>query len=489
MTTNAFFREPGRPALRPDAAGILHLGLGNFHRAHQAVYTAQAVEAHGGPWGIVGAASRSHRVTDPMRAQGGQYSVLTLAPDGPSAEVMNIHTDLLVAAEEPERLTGLLASDAIRIVTLTVSENGYTYSHSRDGLDVDDPTVRSDLAGNSPGTVVGQLVRGLRARLASGGTPLAVVSCDNMNENGVLLGRMVTQFVQEESSAQSETDELLRWLAASVTFPSTMVDRIVPGTEDLHRRMSLELTGRADRVPVAAEPFTMWVLQDQFPGGRPQWEVGGAIFTDDVRSYELLKLRMLNASNSMLSYLGMLSDTPFIADVLTRERVRPVVEQMMRAEMLPTFAVPEAIDVDLYIDQLFARFGNRAVGDRSTRVASDGSAKLPVRITEPVLHHHDQGRAPAGLALLAAAYLRTYCYSDSYEVSVTGAPSDPRAVELAELGRAHRAPADLVQAVLVDSGIFPPELARAEGWLQAVTGMLVTLRTRGVDAAIADALQ
>jgi fructuronate reductase len=267
-----------------------------------------------------------------------------------------------------------------------------------------------------------------------------------------------------------------------------MVDRIVPATENRHREISTSLIGIRDNAPVPAEPFTMWVLEDDFAAGRPDWASSGAIFTKDVRSFELVKLRLLNSSNSLLSYLGLLAGNKFIAEGFANPRFRPVVEQLMRDEMLETITVPDLIDVEAYIDQLFERFSNLQMEDRTIRVASDGSTKLPVRITEPVLHHHAHGGSSPVLALLMASYLRTFCDSGAYPAESTGQPDDPFAGVLADLGARTHSAADLVHSVVFDSGIFSPALGEATEWLDVVVEMLETLRSHGVDSAIDSAL-
>lgn len=474
------------PRRRPEEAGILHLGLGSFHRAHQAVYTAAALDREPGPWGITGVASRSRAVVDALKRQDRKYGVLTMGPEGSSVDVIGVHRALYTAAEDPTRLAGDLAAPATRIVTLTVTERGYSYSPTRDGLDLDAAPVRQDLAGAPPRTVVGQLAGGLAARFRAGGAPLAVVSCDNLSENGRMLRRLVHEFVSEAGGP--DAGDLLTWLDREVAFPCTMVDRIVPATEDRHRELSVQLTGRPDRVPVPAEPFSMWVLEDLFPAGRPAWEAGGAVFTDRVRDYELLKLRMLNASNSLLAYLGLLRGEATIASALGHPPIRRVVEQLMRPEMLSTFAVPDDVDAEEYAAQLLTRFGNAAIGHRTGQVGSDGSHKIPIRVSEPVLHHHARGQVPGATALLVAAFIRTFSDPTATVLPQDMRALDPRADDLAELRRRHTSPEDLARAVIIDSGIFPRRLAEATGWVARVGELLAVLADQGVDAAAGAAL-
>ena len=483
MTAEAFRDCPRLPQDRPATAGILHLGLGNFHRAHQAVYTAAAVEEHPGEWGIVGVASRSHRVVDPMRDQELAYSVITMDSDDATAMVLNIHTDVMVAAEDAERVLDTMARETIKIISLTVSEEGYSYSQRLGGLDTASEGIRRDLAGEgAPETVIGQLAEGLRRRFLAHRAPVAVMSCDNLAENGRLTRALVREFIQVRAARGHE--ELLDWLDESVRFPSTMVDRIVPSTEERHQELAFQLTGYRDAAPVPAEPFTMWVIEDDFPAGRPRWEVHGAVLTDELLAYELMKLRILNASNSMYAYLGLIDGLSFIAESAARAGFREVVEKLMRHDMLPTFEPPSTVDTESYIAQTLGRFANRGVAHRTTQVGSDGSNKLPVRITEPVLHHHRAGQVPEAIALLAALYIQVFTNPGSYDHVATGRPTDPRSQLLADLGSAASSSEDVVRAVLIDSGIFPPALAEAEPWIRRVVAVHELLATEGVDAAI-----
>lgn len=442
---------PTLPRRRPEAAGILHLGLGNFHRAHQAVFTARALDAEPGPWGIVGVANRSRRVVDAMAQQGNRYSVLTLDPEGPTCEVLDLHLDTLVMAEEPGRVVDLVADPDIRVVTLTITEKAYQRP----------PDDAAGEAGRGP-WVVELLARGLRARLAAGGEPIALVSCDNVSANGRTLRAAVTEVLEEEPGSA----EVLSWVSRSVGFPCTMVDRIVPATEPRHVEVVRSVTGLEDRAPVPAEPFSAWVMEDDFPGGRPAWDRAGAVFVDDVAPYELLKLRVVNTTNSLLAYLGLLLGEELIADTLNRHPdVAGVADRMVRHEMLPTFA-PPPLEVDGYLEQLWARFGNAAVGHRTAQVASDGSVKLPIRIVDPVLHHHRRGDVPIGLALLAAGYVHVFT-RPATELAVPVGPEDPWSEHLRHLGETHRDSHDLVRAVLT-MGPFGTGLAAAAPWLAAV---------------------
>jgi fructuronate reductase len=451
---------PHAPGRRPHEAGIVHLGLGNFHRAHQAVYTARALDAAPGPWGVVGVASRSRRVVEAMRTQDGLYTVLSLAPHSVPPLVVGVHTELLVAADQPEEVVARLADPRTRIVTLTVTEEAYAPSS---------PTIAL-------------LARGLERRLQAHAEPLAVVSCDNLPANGERTRALVLEAVETLGG------ELRDWTARSVAFPATMVDRIVPATDDGHRALVPELLGVEDAVPVPAEPFSMWVLEDRFPAGRPQWEAAGAIFSDEVGRYEDLKLRLLNGTHSLIAYLAILAGARTIAEALERREIRLAAEHVMRQEYLPTVIVPSGLDVERYMEDLLARFANPALGHRASQVASDGSLKLPARITGAVLDHHAAGRVPRLIGLTVAAYIRCLCTPDCYDATAQGTIHDPYGERLRQLGRRARDSRSLVDAVLAE-GILAASLVEATPFADAVGELHDVLVRHGHRAAIDAALR
>jgi fructuronate reductase len=474
------------PAHPPARTGIVHLGLGNFHRAHQALYTARALEHEPGPWGIVGVASRSRRVSDALRAQDGLYCVLELGGERPAALVVGVHGELLVAADDPLAVVARLADPATRIATLTITEQGYTARAAAGGLNTDLAQVRNDLAGAPPRTTIGLLARGLQARWRGNGEPMAIVSCDNVARNGEHTRALVLEFVG--LLAEPDAAQLGAWVERSIGFASTMVDRIVPATLPEHRARVAALVGLHDAAPVAAEPFSMWVLEDRFPAGRPRWEAAGAIFSDEVERYEQLKLRLLNATHSLIAYLGLLAGQPSIAQAIARPEIRLAAEHVIADELRPSLQAPAQVDVARYVDELFARFGNAAVDHRARQVASDGSAKLPVRLTDAVLHHVDRGAVPRMLALTVAAYIRCLATPGAYDAGRLGIVADPERDRLEDLGRRARDSHELVQAVF-ELGIFAPALARATAFVEAVAELHAVLVAHDHHAAIEAALR
>ncbi|NMF28931.1 MULTISPECIES: mannitol dehydrogenase family protein [Cellulosimicrobium] len=392
MTTR--LHRGGPPSLRPapvDPAevGIVHLGIGAFHRAHQAVVTEDAALATGEDrWGILGVTQRSEAVRDQLRPQGGVYTVLTVGTREATARVIGSVTDVAWPAEETPRILATIAARTTHIVTLTVTEKGY--ARRADG-DLDADAVRDDLgllaaeetgegADQEPGpatTAVGLLVRGLAARRRAGGAPLTVVSCDNLADNGRVLARLVRQAV--DAALPGRTGDALRsWLASAVTFPCTMVDRIVPATTSAHRGEVAELLGARDEGVVVAEPFLQWVVEDRFAGPRPAWELGGATLTSDVAPYERAKLRLLNGAHSYLAYAGSLAGHATIADAVA-DPVLAAGARALQADALETLEAPEGVDLPAYAEALLGRFANPATGHATRQVAMDGTSKIPVR--------------------------------------------------------------------------------------------------------------
>jgi fructuronate reductase len=232
----------------------------------------------------------------------------------------------------------------------------------------------------------------------------------------------------------------------------------------------------------------MWVLEDRFPAGRPRWEVAGAVFSDEVERYEQLKLRLLNATHSLVAYLGLLAGDRAIAGAIARPEIRAAAEYVIDADLRPTLEAPDGIDVPRYVDALFARFANAALDHRTCQVASDGSAKLPARITAAVLHHTVRGAVPRALALTVAAYIRCLATPEAYDAATLGAVTDPRGgAELAALGRRARGSGELVAAVF-ELGIFPADLREATAFVDAVAELHAVLVAHGPRAAIEAAI-
>lgn len=458
-------------------AGIVHIGLSNFHRAHLAVYTAKAVAAAGGDWGIA-ATTRRRGIADPMWEQDMLYSVVDFAPGTAAITVPAIHTDILTTTDCLDLVVAAIAKPTIRIVSLTITEAGYKVSGRTGGLDLDNPQVRADLAGNPPRTAVGQIAAGLLRR---GSEPVTLLSCDNMTASGALLQRLLQEYAAALGGSQGET--LSAYINTHASFPNSMVDRIVPASDERVRMMAMQRLGAIDAIPVAAEPFTMWVMEDRFVAGRPAWEAHGAVFSDEVPGYETLKLRYLNGSHSLLVYLGALAGCRTIPDARFTPFIEKAVRQLL-AEYEPTFALPVAVDGPAYIEQLMGRWSNTVLGDLCSRVGTDGSAKLPQRITQPVNYYRERGIVPQQLALLVAAWLACLAPLQGFDPGPYAQQmADPRRQLLAQLAVNASSGTDLAHALFHDTDIFSPTLAEHEAYVRRVGELLDIIIKHGVAAA------
>ncbi|MGS0685424.1 mannitol dehydrogenase family protein [Nakamurella sp. GG22] len=378
---------------------IVHLGLGNFFRAHQAWYTAHAADA--AQWGIAAFTGRSTALADALTAQDGLYTLITRAATGDSCEVVGS-----VSAAHPgpdvAAWLGYLADPDVRIVTLTVTEAGYVRG-ADGGLDTGHPDIRGDVAAlrgtagdaDAVRTTPGRLVAGLAARCDAGAGPLAVVSCDNLPENGAAAARVVRDL------AALVDPELADWIGQHVSFVTTMVDRITPATTAEDAASAAALTGRADAAPVVTEPFTEWVLSGDFPLGRPAWEDAGARFVDDITPFEERKLWLLNGGHSLLAYAGSARGHLTIAEAVTDPVCRDWLLQWW-AEASAHLTLPVQ-EVAAYREALLERFANPRIRHLLAQIAADGSQKLPVRILPTIGRERAQGRLPiAALRVLAA---------------------------------------------------------------------------------------
>jgi fructuronate reductase len=465
----------------------VHLGLGNFHRAHQAVYTDTAVTARGGDWGIIGVSSRSSAIPDAMHAQDMLYTVVEISPEGSKFSVPRVHTDAFTAAANPDRVVNAIGDAGTRIVSLTVTENGYNYTPATGSLNLEDPAIRHDLLHpDSPGTPIGQIVRGLQHRARTHGAPVTILSCDNLADNGHHTQRLVREFASLLPPA--EAAEAIAFIDARASFPSSMVDRIVPATTDHYRKLVAEHCGYTDRIAVPAEPFTMWIVEDNFIAGRPAWEAGGAVFSDEVAGYEQLKVRLLNGTHSLIAYLGALSGAVTIPDSVSHTHIELAARAVLRNEYLPSVSVPAGVDVEAYEEQLFSRWRNTALGHRTSQVGSDGSVKLRQRIPLPALQMLDEGEMPHLLALTTAAYLSCLAPLAGFDPGPQAhAMEDPARGLLTGLATHSRSGHDLAGKVLGDHHLLGEELAERTEFIDRTGQFIDIIHSAGPLAAIAEA--
>ncbi|MBL6929172.1 MAG: mannitol dehydrogenase family protein [Rhodospirillales bacterium] len=460
--------------------GIVHLGVGAFHRAHQEVYTDTVLAGGSTEWGICGVDLMGPEVRDKLAPQEYLYTVATQSLKGQSLRVVGAMQEMLVGPEDPEALLVRMCDPAIRIVSITATEKGYCHDPASGKLNFDHPGIKADLATpDRPTTVVGYVATALRRRRDAGTQPFTVMSCDNLFQNGKIARMAVI------SLAEALDAKFGKWVSDNVAFPCTMVDRITPTTTpDDIARVEADL-GAADAWPVVCEPFMQWVIEDNFPTGRPAWEDAGAEIVADVEPFEYMKLRHLNGSHSALSYLGSLAGYETIAACMEDEAYVKFMRTMMDEEITPTLDMPEGVDVEAYKDSLVERFTNPAIKHRTAQIAMDGSQKLPNRICGPVRERLAEGRSISHLALVVAAWMRFVTGVDENGKSFDVA--DPIAAQLKKIAdKAGNDPAALVKGYLAVSEVFGDDLRKAWPFVDAVTVWLNLLYAKGAAAAVAE---
>jgi fructuronate reductase len=377
----------------------VHLGLGNFFRAHQAWYTDRAPDAAG--WGIAAFSGRSARLPDALTAQEGLYTLVTRAGDRDRFDVVS-SVSRAHAGGDHDAWLGYLRAPEVRGITITVTEAGYVL-RSDGGLDRDRPEIRADVEAlrSDPTapvrTAPARLLAGFAARRAADAGPIALIPCDNVSDNGAIANRSVLDLAEM-------VDEGLRtWLDTSVSTVTTMVDRITPRTTSDDLRVVADATGLDDQAPVVTEPFSEWVLSGAFPGGRPGWDDAGVTITGDIGPFEQRKLWLLNGAHTLLAYAGAARGHPTVADAMTDDACRGWLEQWWdeAARHLPQ---PDA-EISAYRAALVERFANPRMHHRLDQIAADGSQKVPIRILPVVRLERSAGRMPQGALRVVAAWV------------------------------------------------------------------------------------
>jgi fructuronate reductase len=460
-----------RDKLQP---GIVHLGLGAFARAHTAVFTEEAMLASGdSEWGIVGVTQRSDTVARQLAPQDGLFTVAERGEGAAPVRVVSSIVEAVSGRDNPQAVVDRIAAASARIITLTITEKGYRFDPSTGNLNLNDGEVQADLAGRPPQTAIGQIARGLQQRAQAGAGPLTVVSCDNLPGNGELTGTLVRNFTA--ALPPGEREPLLAWLKENVTFPSTMVDRMVPATTPADLAHVERELGLRDEAAVVAEPFKQWVIEDKFAAGRPRWEDAGALFSSDVAAWEAAKLRLLNASHSMLAYLGLTAGKKTISDAVGEDAFLVACRRMMAEEVLPTIALPAELDGDQYCSEVLRRFANPALGHTTAKVGSDGSQKIGLRLLPTVRGTLSAGREPQWAALALAAWMHHVA------TTASGDLDDPLASELHAALPATRSAATVVPALLGFRRVFGQDLEQHEGFKELLLHWYGIIETDGLD--------
>lgn len=412
------------------AVGIVHFGIGAFHRAHQAWYTDFALSAGETDWMICGVSLRSRSVADQLNPQDGLYTLTERSGESTSTRLIGSVGEVLFAPDEAEAVVARIADPACHIVSFTVTEKGYARGEG-EVLDY----------GKARESFYPLLARALELRRAKGLPGVTLLPCDNLADNGRVLARLMTQWLDREAPALTE------WFASECRVPSTMVDRIVPRTREddlssLEARIGIEDAGA-----VFTERFSQWVIEDDFAGPRPAWEQHGAQLVADVAPYETAKLRMLNGAHSMLAYCGLRAGHEFVHQAIADPALRELAERLMRAEAMPTIAAAEGQDLHAYADDLIARFADPALRHRLAQIAMDGSQKIPQRWLDTALVHNQRGEPFDAIRTGFEAWL--WHLEDGRFVD------DPHGAELARLAKEKGRAAVIARCLLLTNGASP----------------------------------
>ncbi|WP_371396781.1 mannitol dehydrogenase family protein [Fretibacter rubidus] len=378
--------------------GIVHLGPGAFHRAHQAVYTDDAMAVSGGDWGICGVSLNSRGMAEALSPQDGLYT-LTLRDKSPSNRIIGSVKEVVCAKDDPDYVLAKLSHPDVSIVTMTITEKGYALL-GNGHLDVDNAGIAKDVESpRNPSSAIGYLVEACRLRRAAAVPPLTLISCDNLPSNGDKLKTVVTEF------AALIDGPLADYITGHVRFPNTMVDSITPATDDGVIEAVSVATGLHDAAPVQREAFSQWVIEDNLPEHRPDWEAAGATVTSDVHSFEMTKLRILNGAHSTLTYLGLLAGEVSVEDAISNPTLRDFVDALIPSETIPTIEAPKGLSLSGYWSQIIARFENPNIVHLLEQISHDGSQKIPARIFPVIEHHMNTGHVATRACFVVAAWI------------------------------------------------------------------------------------
>jgi fructuronate reductase len=429
--------------LHKSQCGIVHIGPGAFHRAHQAYYTDLAL-AYGGNWRIHGVSMRSDTLKKALASQDNLYS-LAIVDDNPSLRVIGAIKTLSTLSEDRDVITAALCSPATKIISLTVTEKGYCLNNSG-SLDVDNPDIQHDLANpGSPISAVGLIAQALKAREHSGDGDVTIISCDNVTDNGKKLAKAVIDFAYHLSS------DLAQWIQDNIAFPCTMVDSITPATdEEVKSNVSTNL-GLEDDWPIQRESFTQWVIEDNFSGPRPPWEKVGVTFTKDVSFFEKAKLRILNGTHSTLAYVGLLFGKETVYDAISTPALQALISELLEREIIPSIKTDSIQTLNQYADDIVARYHNKHIRHMLSQIAWDGSQKLPFRILDTI---RDNLHAKREINLLCVP-IAAWCLFVTRKAKSGDAITDPKTSTLIDLASQHAfEPIAVTNALLNETAIF-----------------------------------
>ncbi|UVK41481.1 mannitol dehydrogenase family protein [Mesorhizobium sp. AR10] len=453
-----------RGALAP---GMAHIGVGAFHRCHQAEYTDDLLSLRFDRWGVVGINIRPPLLSETLGRQGGLYTRLVREDNRVEARAIGSMVSVVDSQDSAAPALDVLASADIDVVTLTVTEKGYCHIPSSGALDFDHSDIVHDLANPLiPRSVPGILARALELRMTTHGHPVTLLSCDNIPTNGVILANVVQSMVEKRGNGLAD------WIAANVAFPSAMVDRITPATSQADIETVEQHFGYRDAAVVVGEPFRQWVIEQKFASRVPRWDLVGASFVDDVTPFEHLKMRVLNGAQTTLATLGVLAGLEHTSDVIADALLATFVRRMLLEETLPTLMPVPGVSPEAYVEQSLGRLRNTAIRHRNHQIATDGSQKIVQRLLNPILDRLRRGDSIALLSVPVAGWM-AYLILASARFGGRWPVSDPYADKVAGIADATGDDTKaLASAILAIDTIFDPELAANRDFRAAVTGAL-----------------
>lgn len=458
--------------------GIVHFGVGAFHRAHQAVYTHDVLSKHGGNWRILGVSLQSTQIADDLNAQDGIYTLVIRQAEDLDLKLIKSIKNVEAAVRRTDVIFKHLASPKTHIVSMTVTEKAYGIFREEKAVDINHKSIAHDLENpDAPIGIIGIIVKGLSLRKQAGLKPFTVLCCDNLPKNGDLVRSGVLDFALKTNQV-----ELVKWIEQEGAFPNSMVDRITPATtSELIEEVASHL-GDTDKMPVETEPFSQWVIEDNFCDGRPRWQDVGALFVSEVAPYEHMKLRMLNGTHSMIAYAGFLCGHKYVRDVMADENLEALAFRHMQAAAQTLVPLKE-IDFEVYAKQLIKRFENPNIAHETYQIAMDGSQKMPQRIFEPAVDALRLGLSIEPFAFATAAWI-FYC-SGKHESGSSYKLRDPREEELLEVFKGSASNPDLiVERFLALPDLFPNDLIKNAQWSLSITAHLSAMIDVGIVKAI-----
>ncbi len=452
---------------------VVHIGVGAFHRGHQAIYTEIANEIGGSRAGVTGLSLRSPTSEKALGPQDGYYTLGVRNGSDEELRLIGNIREVITAPTAPHRAIAALIRPSVSVVTLTITEKGYGLDPSTGTIVTDHGDVASDLANTaSPSSAIGYLVEALRQRHETDAGPLTIISCDNLPHNGSRLRSAVLQFADHTHKG------LKSWIDTICSFPETMVDRIVPATRADDIQSTDKKLNLRDEGFIKTEPFMQWVIEDKFAGPRPAWDQAGAMLVRDVAAFETAKLRLLNGSHSAIAYLGYLSGHKYVHDVMKDDALSPFITKLMDDAIAPTVPEPEGMAIVPYARSLRERFQNSALQHETWQIAMDGSQKLPQRLLNTVRDRLTIGQPIDLLALPIAAWIRYAAGADENGHSID--VRDPLADQFNHISQLANGNAkSLMDGFLGITEVFGKDLPRHKIFTSSVETHLISLMTKG----------